>query len=325
MQKKVKRSYLKSVRRNRCTVLLVLIYTLLFLLNFLLYDYIFDTVRLNAFLKDCDYDYVGISNVRVKDEDVYAYYGKDLFVAKGFEELESHSVSYIDTVNAVCIQELLDVVYTEISPINTQNVLEGEYSRLKSGEVAVSAKVAETLNVTVGDEMCVSSMNGPIVLTIKYVYEELYTLFDININKEVYSVMLSAEDTFAASGFSYLHYDNAANTYMAIYLRSNEIDSLGNTYAVLGIGVCIAISALASAMFWLLNRNVRMKAVKMRSYGWSRASVFAIQLYRIALALVPALLLVALFGWCVGVQLFFYGMLVIQAVIITVVQSILSC
>lgn len=329
MVNRAKRSYLKQIGRNRSKVLcLFSLYVLVFLLNLLLYFQIVDSVRLESVLIDSKYTHIGISPAILSDENVYTYYGKTVFLSSTVEnDTVENRVTYNDPVSVVSIGEITDINYTDSLPMNEKNILSGDYGRLSGDEIAISVKAAEALGVSAGDSVYVSSLNGPLYVTVRYVYEELYTLFEIDYNKAVYSMILPAEARSSnIQPSSYLHYgeNDDSNTYAKIYLKSDELDGLSSSYVGFIIFISLAVTVATCAFFKVFNRKIRMKTVTMFSYGWSRFSRICIQSYRILLPLLPAVIVVGIVGWCIGVYELYYPVIGTQFLVCLTVQSIMS-
>ena len=305
-------------------LLLLLLYLLFQSLNVVLYAEVYDAISLRRTLQAYSYTHVGLSDVRLADSDVFMLH-ESLFLSKTVTT-QSGSTIYHDRVSVISLQELADATYTEAAPYGAGMTVEGEYARLAAGEIAVSQKVAEAAGVTVGDTLYVSALGGPLCVRIRYVYRELYSLYDINMSREVYSIILSAEDSFFTAEPTYLHYrgEDDSNVYFHIYLKHRELSGIGTRFRSYIIWGSIGVIALSCLAFRLLNRKVRMKTAKMRSYGWGRASILRVHVFRVAVPLLLATGGTAAIGACLGLQPIFYALVAVQA-LITLAAELWMC
>lgn len=325
MEKTARRLCYKSILGRRGVLLLLLLLYLLFQsLNFWLYAEVYDAISLRRTLNSHPYTHVGISAARLSETDVFTVYD-GLFLSKSVT-VSGEGAVYHDRVAVVSLQELADATYTEVAPYGAGMTVEGEYARLASGEIAVSQKVAEAAGVTVGDTLYVSALGGPLCVRIRYVYRELYSVYDVNMAREVYSIILSAEDRFYAPEQTYLHYqgEDDLNMYFHIYLKQHELNGIGTrflSYIALGSAAVVFLSCLA---FWLMNRKARMKTAKMRSYGWGLSSILAVHAFRVAVPLLLSTGVICVCGAIAGLQPIFYVFVASQA-LVTFVAELWVC
>ena len=304
---KARIAYCRSIARNR-PVLLLLCITMLFgfAFNLLAYTYIKDSFLLHQRLKKQSYSYVGISSFDRGAPNTYRYHGNYLLVSPTAPESLGWTYSYTDLINVVGIQELPATVYDDGGgQIFSGTVVSGEWGRLQRDEIAISQKVAEENGLSVGSTLYVSNGNSPLTFRVKYVYAEFYTLFDINVDRRCYSILLPAEAYIAYYGEEpqYLCYCNDSDNsfYMSIYLKSTELKSLAQGQSYFMLVGSLGIVVLQVVVFRLYARKTKGVKAKLHSYGWSKSAILSVQLFRIGIVFLPAL--VAFIGVCLWLEI----------------------
>lgn len=276
--------YVKAVSRNYAeNISALLLFAALFLCNLLCCALIGDAVELVGTLRSGGYSFVGLYPESRGKDNTYEYFGGSVFVYAAQEEDSAMDV--------VVLKETAESSYDgAVSPfLNGGNIVSGEAGELGAGEVALSQRAAEQYSVAAGDSVYLNSFGEWNAYTVRYIYRELYTIYDINVYVPTYSVLFSRDAELNGKRECCLSFCVSDDSlFSRIYSKDDEIRNLGVSYIVTACVCVLAVAGVASVFYNILNRKLYKRVWKMRHSGFSRLQVLAVESYRLGIALVPA-------------------------------------
>lgn len=276
--------YVKAVSRNYAeNISALLLFAALFLCNLLCCSLIGDAVELVGTLRSSGYTFVGLYPESRGKDNTYEYFGSSVFVCAAEDEDSAMDV--------VVLKETAESSYDgSVSPfLNSGNIVSGEAGELGAGEVALSQRAAEQYSVTAGDSVYLNSFGEWDAYTVRYIYRELYTIFEINVYVPTYSVLFSRNAELNGKRECCLSFCVSDDSlFSRIYSKDSEIRNLGVSYIVTAGACVLAVAGVAAVFYNILNRKLYKRVWKMRHSGFSRLQVLAVESYRLGIALVPA-------------------------------------
>lgn len=311
--------YLIAVNREYFKQILSVVLIIgIFMVNMICSNQITDAVKLVRTLNQTPYRYVALHQYNKGLPNTYRYYARNIFVYTG---------SFIDVVADVVVLQETENGYTGADPFRyARNIVAGDGGVLRKGEVAVSQKTAEQYGLNVGDEIFTSIGGQQKSFQIQYIYQELYTIVEIDIDVKTFSVVFSSAEMFSVPQAGYLTFcQDDDMIFDKVYLKSREVQKLNKAYRTAAVGWIVVTIVLTYVAYNLINRKLYKKIRKMHRDGIKIWQIGVIEWYRLWINLIPAALLSCFIARLIGVGPLVYLLTAIEVAAGTILQGISEC
>ncbi len=178
---------------------------------------------------NCTSKYIAYDN-RKFDKNYYYYYGDNVTVS-----LKSGDGIL---VKADVYQFIDEIVYDNGSLLNDKNVVDGQYSNLVNGEIAIPTTIADKYELKIGDSLII---DDTLNFKVKYIFRNLYDIKEPSITNSGNVVFIGSEKLLDAE-YVYAGFSSDTAVFNNVYPFSKaKSEFLKTLYIYIGISVVLAL------------------------------------------------------------------------------------
>lgn len=236
---------------------------------------------------NCTSKYVAYDS-RKFTKNYYYYYGDNVIVSL-------NSGDGI-VVKADVYQFIDGIEYDTDSLLNEKNIVAGNYSNLKNGEIAIPLPIANKYKLKIGDTLI---LDDTLSFKVKYIFRSLYNIKEPSITNSGNVVFIGYEGIFETEHM-YAGFSSDTDVFNDVYPFANAKSEFSKTLC-LYLSLTIVLALIAESVIILIYRKQEKKNLYEELLSGSRTSYFqSLIIVNLLLHVLPVLyssLFLIVFGW----------------------------
>lgn len=177
-------------------------------------------------------------------ENYYYYYGDNVIVSLNSGDgivIKADVYQFID-----------GIAYDTGSLLNEKNIVIGNYSDLKNGEIAIPLPMADKYKLKIGDTII---LDDTLNFKVKYIFRDLYNIKEPSITNSGNVVFIGYEDIFETEHV-YAGFSSDTNVFNNVYPFANaKYEFLRTLYLYLSLTIVLALMAESAIILIYLKQE----------------------------------------------------------------------
>ncbi len=214
-----------------------------------------------------------------------------------------------ESLNVFIYQFMENVVYTDKTIVNPQNVLFGNFEVLDKNEIAIPYSISEKYSLEIGDNIFIGDKS----CTIKYIFRDVFQVYEVNYSMSQTIVLVGVNTIVNSNIVNYCNFNPEETVHQQLYNLNSIRNSLYKQKTAFII--CISfLSILCVLTFSMFRRKEEIRAFRNYRFSGGNGTLFKLLLVEM-IFIIPSILI----SCCIGIIAAVSISLIILIVIATII------